>query len=381
LALKKGVPGVAKIGDPQEDAFLRSILENLKEDTPRLVYADWLQEQGNPWGEFIRCQVLAAQKATPAAQKKKHKARAEELLKQHQWLPSFFDPERTKVERGFVTKYWIEMDDDEDDEEGGGGRDAVLAPLAANPFFALTPAYVDFDYEENYMFSIVVRVPRLGCLGTIAWESCNLGCLYETDPEEGESPLAEVLMGSPHLAGLRELRLSAVGLQNNAVEALAKNPAVTSLRVLDIGSDGGMEVSGNYFDDKGVKALANSPHLPELEELDLSDGGVSDKGIKFLCDSPYLPKLKSLNLSGVCLSDKGYLTLARSPFTARLEELHIGKGYYQDRDVPTDVGARALAESPYLEHIKKLNIELWSLSPEVREALRARFGKRLELRE
>src|SRR5206468_3722921 len=37
-------------------AFLRAICERPDEDGPRLVYADWLEERGDPRGEFIRVQ-------------------------------------------------------------------------------------------------------------------------------------------------------------------------------------------------------------------------------------------------------------------------------------------------------------------------------------
>src|SRR5262245_1361961 len=43
------------------DAFLQAILETPDDDAPRLVYADWLEEQGDPHGPFIRlqCQLAA----------------------------------------------------------------------------------------------------------------------------------------------------------------------------------------------------------------------------------------------------------------------------------------------------------------------------------
>src|SRR4051794_5304022 len=40
---------------PDEDAFLRTIRDRPTEDGPRLVYADWLEEQGDTTrAEFIR---------------------------------------------------------------------------------------------------------------------------------------------------------------------------------------------------------------------------------------------------------------------------------------------------------------------------------------
>src|SRR5690242_5076711 len=48
----------------QEEAFLQAICESPNDDVPRLVYADWLEENGGPDGadraEFIRVQVERA---------------------------------------------------------------------------------------------------------------------------------------------------------------------------------------------------------------------------------------------------------------------------------------------------------------------------------
>ncbi len=41
----------------EHDAFLRAICTDPDDDTPRLIYADWLEERGDPRGEFIRCQI------------------------------------------------------------------------------------------------------------------------------------------------------------------------------------------------------------------------------------------------------------------------------------------------------------------------------------
>src|SRR5947209_5545533 len=39
-----------------EDGFLRAIIDHPYDDTPRLVYADWLEEQGDLRNEFLRLQ-------------------------------------------------------------------------------------------------------------------------------------------------------------------------------------------------------------------------------------------------------------------------------------------------------------------------------------
>jgi uncharacterized protein (TIGR02996 family) len=50
---------------PEADAFLDAIFDHPDDDTPRLVYADWLQEHGQEnYARFIRLQCAAA-RATP----------------------------------------------------------------------------------------------------------------------------------------------------------------------------------------------------------------------------------------------------------------------------------------------------------------------------
>ena len=39
-----------------EEPFLRAIADNAADDTARLVYADWLEERGDPRAAFLRIQ-------------------------------------------------------------------------------------------------------------------------------------------------------------------------------------------------------------------------------------------------------------------------------------------------------------------------------------
>ncbi len=43
-----------------EEAFIRTICESPDDDSLRLIFADWLEEQGSPRGEFIRVQCALA---------------------------------------------------------------------------------------------------------------------------------------------------------------------------------------------------------------------------------------------------------------------------------------------------------------------------------
>jgi uncharacterized protein (TIGR02996 family) len=58
---------------PDEQAFLRAILERPDDDAPRLIYADWLEERGDPRGEFLRWVVQVRQlRVVSPEQRRRH---------------------------------------------------------------------------------------------------------------------------------------------------------------------------------------------------------------------------------------------------------------------------------------------------------------------
>src|SRR4051794_30266932 len=65
------------------DAFLQAIQEEPDSDEPRLVFADWLEEHGDPRSEFIRVQCELA--ALPAGDDRRRalKARERDLWAEH----------------------------------------------------------------------------------------------------------------------------------------------------------------------------------------------------------------------------------------------------------------------------------------------------------
>ena len=92
-----------------ETALLRTIRDMPDEDTPRLVYADYLEEEGNaPRAEFIRVQCALARLPEGDPQRHALEDRQHELLAEHEcaWLgiPPDATDELTEwtFERGFV---------------------------------------------------------------------------------------------------------------------------------------------------------------------------------------------------------------------------------------------------------------------------------------
>src|ERR1700732_3169589 len=98
-----------------EAALLAAIRENPAEDTPRLVYADWLQEHdGGDRATFIRLQCEAARLSAASKEARTKTKQAEALLKAHKvdWFGPLwkqFHSAKVKVsglviDRGFVTR-------------------------------------------------------------------------------------------------------------------------------------------------------------------------------------------------------------------------------------------------------------------------------------
>ena len=70
---------------------------------------------------------------------------------------------------------------------------------------------------------------------------------------------------------------------------------------------GGSPASDNRITDKGVCALASSPYLRSLTDLDLSDNPIGDEGALALAAAPHLAGLKFLHLGQIdreLISDK-----------------------------------------------------------------------------
>src|SRR5947209_2024989 len=71
------------------DTFLADIRDNPDDDAVRLVFADWLEDHGDPErAEFIRLQVRLAQMPEHDPARFELEERAQDLLAEHQarWL-------------------------------------------------------------------------------------------------------------------------------------------------------------------------------------------------------------------------------------------------------------------------------------------------------
>jgi uncharacterized protein (TIGR02996 family) len=220
------------------DAFTQAIIESPEDDVPRLVYADWLEEHGDPRGEFLRAQCLLARLNEADPRWPGLKRREAELLARHEadWLGAWRGRAgRWAFQRG---RLMVEL-----------GDPSALSVLENE---AETAAWTE---------------------GARLWGRCLSG------------PASA--LSSPALLRLVALDLSAHGLQEDGPAALAATPYVANVRALNL--------SGCGLRPQGLAALAASAHLTRVTALDLSGNGISAAGLTALGSDPRLPSLTTLD--------------------------------------------------------------------------------------
>ncbi len=367
---------------PVREGLLRDVCEHPDDDTPRLVYADWLDEHGDPdRAEFIRVQVEAERLPGRGPRRKQLLARAGQLQAAHgrEWLaelPAFGGASwGPAFRRGFVEEAtfagWQAF-------AANAERLFAAAPLRRAKFTALRRA----DGRRMAGSPLLERLRGLegyvGELGAPGAQSllrsphlANLTSLHlRGELDEG---LADVIAGaltaSPWPVGLTELALARFSLGDRGARALAGRPAlagITSLALAHclIGAGGAatlaasphrtglmrLRLDANYVGDEGAAALARSNASAGLEVLCLVSAGVGWEGIRALAGSPHLAGLRELWLGGSSLGPSGVGALMASPFLAGLTFLDLSH---------TDIGpagARRLAESPGLPDLERLRL-------------------------
>jgi uncharacterized protein (TIGR02996 family) len=241
-------------------AFLAAIAAAPADDLPRLVFADWLDEHGEPdRAEFIRLQCAAA-RGEPADH-----ARIDALEAVHRsaWLgPLARVTFRVEFRRGFVEH----------------------AVLSAGAFL-------------THGHTLRREVPLRGVT--------LLGARHV---------LPELVRG-PLLAGLSALHLTGGRLGDDGVRLLASSPAVAGVGTLRLGD--------NAIGDGGVLALARSPYLSGLTTLVLRDNTIGDGGAWELANAGVLSRLANLDVAGNEIGPSGSDVLRSAPRLPRLTDLDM----------------------------------------------------------
>jgi uncharacterized protein (TIGR02996 family) len=249
------------------ESFLQAIIEAPEDDTPRLVFADWLDDQGDEHSvmqaAFIRAQITRAKLRWPWVDPETWEACEEREKGYLQWHGLAGVRELRKVpavswgfRRGFIGVMTVEsLSTFQEYALAGlekfpleevrfvprGGRSSVpsTGPRTAR---AIDAAIYAGNVATLAAEPLLARFRRLDLWGN------PLG-------DDG----ARAFLESPHLASLRALRLAQTGLRAEGVAAVAATPALAALEELDL--------SDNHIGTRGAQALAESPHLKGLSWL------------------------------------------------------------------------------------------------------------------
>jgi uncharacterized protein (TIGR02996 family) len=269
-----------------DEAFLHAIRATPSDDAPRLIYADWLEEQGQTdRAEFIRiqCQLARMAEANPAWTALRN--RAEELLRNHwaewvgaladivgpwcdrygeHWMRAKFHPDGLKrFPRGFVERLSMEAGD---------------YLRHARTLNRLTPLRQLLLWGGGRCMAQLAQEPTLAGLSALGFTDYYDAPLRAND--------AATLACSPHLNGLRMLLLGWNSLGDEGVKALAQARWLVGVTFLDL--------SDNGLSDRAAVALAKSPYLGNLRTLLLNKNTFSAASIEALTSSANLRHLRRL---------------------------------------------------------------------------------------
>jgi Ran GTPase-activating protein (RanGAP) involved in mRNA processing and transport len=160
-------------------------------------------------------------------------------------------------------------------------------------------------------------------------------------------------VSSPHLAGLRTLRLPSNNLGNEGLHALAQSATLMALEELDYSSLARHE---RYIHDPVIRAAAmgalmNWAGLARVRSLTLSGNDVSRDGLRALLRSPHAASLKVLSLRDGQLDGQAMAEFDSAVSGLQLEMLDLGE------NVLKDVGAEYVAIAPCLRELKALRLD------------------------
>jgi uncharacterized protein (TIGR02996 family) len=237
-------------------AFLRAIAEHPDDDLPRLVYADWLDEHGDPArAEFIRVQCELARAPTDPPRRTELLAREHELRTAHAhvWLAEWQGLRGVawgNFERGFVDTFHV-----------GAVSEFVLSSEQA--LRAVPVCRLSLRSARTSDLRTLVSSPVMAYLPALSVDGCNFG-----------NAGAEVLAAAPAARSLRRLSLTRDQIGDRGTQALAESPHLAGLQSLDL--------VGNRIGDTGAEALAAATGWDHLTHLDVAENPIGREGMAVL---------------------------------------------------------------------------------------------------
>jgi uncharacterized protein (TIGR02996 family) len=351
-----------------EKALLAAIWEHPHEDTPRLMYADRLQENGQPErAEFIRVQCEIARIDETDTRHNELRRREARIWKKCGRLWKEGLPPNVRCnhfERGFPTNRNV-----------GIPARRFLKMCTAD--FAPVPLWDYYLMKAEPVWKQLLSSANLSRL--FALQTSLSHCGPEPVRQFADSPYTRNLAGlslssweigpaglntllEVKLPNLRKLELGHNRLGDEGALRLATGPLPPRLDYLDL--------AGNGIGPEGFLAIMQALGSRRMTRLDLPDNPIGDRGVALLTQWPGASDLRTLLLYRSELSDAAAIALADCPALAGLKELYLGWNRISPK------GAQSLAKSPHLSGLTtlSLNSNPFSGNTLAEAALRTRFG-------
>ncbi len=298
-------------------SFLADIRARPEDDAPRLIFADWLDEHGEPErAEFIRVQCELARLGEDDPRCSSLKQRELQLLDAHQlrWTEVAFldwlrhpqaecpDPSSHKVCRVMVRavearlrlKATQEADEQQRLEAQLERCGAALAKLNLTDYQARLPLFEECIFKRGFPETVVTpELMLLDFTGVVR----DLGVVrHLTTRIDDDAEVGDFLVGRViacfDVPRLLTLNVEAWIGKLSTFEALAAWPGAEELTELEFGF-----VSHRLEGDDVLRVLAGSPYLRKLTRLRLYlCSSFTEAGVAALADSANLPALISVYL-------------------------------------------------------------------------------------
>jgi len=336
-----------------EDAFLRDIRDDPDDPGPRLVFADWLEERGDPRADFIRFDCELADPDLDDVSRRALSDTHQELLREQRQSCLA----RLKALGVRDIRFWCGLVD-RLLIEGTSFLDRPRTLFQVAPAIrGLMLRKIPPDVASEAMRRLF-KLPQLTCLSSLDVAGCGLAAggaeaLADSDRSRGLSHLnvsGNFLGGqglrnlalSPHLTQLARLNLAGNQLGVSDIRELTRSPAMRQLEDLVLAS--------NRLGDAGLRRLCQAQNMSGLRVLDLSQNDIGTEGLKAWAESAQVLELQSLDLSGNPLGDVAGAVLASSSNSSCLHTLHLAGCHLGSE------GCRSVLSSPHLQRLVELNL-------------------------
>ncbi len=305
-----------------EAKLLAAIAEAPDDDGPREVYADWLIDRGDPFGEYIHA-AIAAHADREAFTTTEQTKLADALEKKHAkaWLAPIKPFARSTILRG--------------------GRGLIAAVATEGDGFIKAAAAIAARAPRAQLTLMGVKKNQIAAIAAAPLGAFERVVLAQQRLDDDD---VVAIVSSPTLAGVAELDLSETHFGDAGILAIAASPHLAALRVLD--------ASRRYSPVRATAAtlakLFSSDKLPALRELTIFAAGLSGVFARSRL------QLRALTISTQEFTNADMVELSGAKALANLEHLSIECPH------PGKLGVdkkTALAAKAKLKKLQSLHLE------------------------